>query len=94
MLHCLRCFKHLFYILEAIGRMQSHFKVSLFSQEEDSQTMITKDPELKRRSRNQNHRVIESMGGGWKTHGSRSTNKDKGHRSSHNSKIQKQLRSW
>ncbi|KAK4564748.1 hypothetical protein RGQ29_006712 [Quercus rubra] len=65
-----------------------------FDKEEDSQTMFTKDTELKRRLRNQNQCVIESMGGGWKTHGSRSTNKDKGHRSSHNSKIQKQLRSW
>ena len=93
-LHCLTCFKLLCDVLEAIGRMQSHFKVSLFLQEEDNQTMNSKDIELTKRLKNQNRRVIASMRGGRKSLASRNTYKDKGRRSSHNSKIQKQLSNW
>ena len=92
--HCLRCFKDLCYVLEAVGGIQSHFKVSLFFQEEENQTMISKDAELTKRLKNQNRRVVASMRGGRKSLASRNTYKDKGGKSSNNSKIQKQLSSW
>ncbi|KAK9989113.1 hypothetical protein SO802_029352 [Lithocarpus litseifolius] len=63
-------------------------------EEEDNETMISKDAELTKRLRNQNRRVIASVRGGRKNLASRNTYKDKGGRSSHNSKIQKQLSSW
>lgn len=56
--------------------------------------MISKDAELTKRLRNQKRRVIASVRGGRKNLASRNTYKDKGGRSSHNSKIQKQLSSW
>jgi RIO kinase 2 len=62
--------------------------------EEDNQTMNSKDIELTKRLKNQNRRVIASMRGGRKSLASRNTYKDKGRRSSHNSKIQKQLSDW
>jgi hypothetical protein len=92
--HCQRCFKDLCYVLEAVGGIQSHFKASLFFQEEENQTMISKDAELTKRLKNQNRRVVASMRGGRKSLASRNTYKDKGGKSSNNSKIQKQLSSW
>ncbi|GMY05068.1 serine/threonine-protein kinase rio2 [Fagus crenata] len=62
--------------------------------EEDNQTMNSKDTELTKRLKNQNRRVIASMRGGRKSLASRNTYKDKGRRSSQNSKIQKQLSDW
>uniref|UniRef100_A0A2N9ILJ9 Serine/threonine-protein kinase RIO2 n=1 Tax=Fagus sylvatica TaxID=28930 RepID=A0A2N9ILJ9_FAGSY len=63
-------------------------------EEEENQTMISKDAELTKRLKNQNRRVVASMRGGRKSLASRNTYKDKGGKSSNNSKIQKQLSSW
>jgi RIO kinase 2 len=89
MLHCLRCFLHHFYVLEGKA-----LKVSLFVQEEDNQTMNDDDAELMKRLRKQNRRVIASVRGGRKAVASRNSYKDKGGKSSHNSKMQKQLSGW
>jgi len=89
MLHCLRCFLHHFYVLEGKA-----LKVSLFVQEEDNQTMNDDDAELMKRLRKQNRRAIASVRGGRKTVASRNSYKDKGGKSSHNSKMQKQLSGW
>ncbi|KAE8022763.1 hypothetical protein FH972_008538 [Carpinus fangiana] len=63
-------------------------------EEEDNQTMDNNDPELTKRLRKQNRRVIASVRGGRKTVASRNSYKDKGGKSSHNSKMQKQLSGW
>ncbi|KAF3951657.1 hypothetical protein CMV_022716, partial [Castanea mollissima] len=47
-------------------------------EEEDNETMISKDAELTKRLRNQNRRVIASVRGGRKNLASRNTYKDKG----------------
>lgn len=75
-------------------RRQSLEKVSLFVQEEDNQTMNDNDAELMKRLRKQNRRVIASVRGGRKTAASRNSYKDKGGKSSHSSKMQKQLSGW
>ncbi|GER38658.1 serine/threonine-protein kinase rio2 [Striga asiatica] len=52
------------------------------------------DPELDKRLSKQRQRAIQAARGRRKVITSRNTYKDKGGRSSHNSKIQKQLSSW
>lgn len=49
------------------------------------------DPELVKRLNKQRRRAIQAAHGGRRNFTSRNTYKDKGGRSSHNSKIQKQL---
>ncbi|GER34203.1 serine/threonine-protein kinase rio2 [Striga asiatica] len=60
--------------------------------EEDSEE--DDDPELEKRLTKQRQRAIQAARGRRKIITSRNTYKDKGGRSSHNSKIQKQLSSW
>ncbi|XP_011073929.1 serine/threonine-protein kinase rio2-like [Sesamum indicum] len=60
--------------------------------EEDEQT--DDDPELVKRLSKQRQRAIQAARGRRKVITSRNAYKDKGGRSSHNSKIQKQLSSW
>nr|GLL47855.1 serine/threonine-protein kinase rio2 [Ipomoea trifida] len=52
------------------------------------------DPELVKRLNKQRRRAIQAAHGGRRNLTSRNTYKDKGGRSSHNSKIQKQLSNW
>lgn len=52
------------------------------------------DPELEKRLSKQRQRAIQAARGRRKGITSRNSYKDKGGRSSHNSKIQKQLGSW
>ena len=52
------------------------------------------DPELEKRLTKQRQRAIQAAGGRRKGITSRNSYKDKGGKSSHNSKIQKQLGSW
>lgn len=52
------------------------------------------DPELVKRLNKQRRRAIQAAHGGRRNFTSRNTYKDKGGRSSHNSKIQKQLSNW
>ncbi|KAI4352696.1 hypothetical protein L6164_006920 [Bauhinia variegata] len=62
--------------------------------EENNQNMIENDAELQKRLNKQRRRAISAARRGQKTLASRNSYKDKGGRSSHNSKIQKQLSSW
>ncbi|XP_019175391.1 PREDICTED: serine/threonine-protein kinase rio2 [Ipomoea nil] len=52
------------------------------------------DPELVKRLNKQRRRAVKAAHGGRRNLTSRNTYKDKGGRSSHNSKIQKQLSNW
>ena len=51
------------------------------------------NPELVERLAKQRKRAIQAARAGRKSHGSRNAYKDKGGKSSHNSKIQKQMSS-
>ncbi|XP_027118090.1 serine/threonine-protein kinase rio2-like [Coffea arabica] len=62
--------------------------------EEDRQTEHENEPELTKRLNKQRRRAIQAVQGGRKNFTSRNSYKDKGGRSSHNSKIQKQLGNW
>ncbi|KAK3035384.1 hypothetical protein RJ639_032912 [Escallonia herrerae] len=63
-------------------------------QEEDREIEHQDDPELMKRLTKQRKHAIRAARGGHKICASRNTYKDKGGRSSQNSKIQKQLSSW
>lgn len=52
------------------------------------------DAELTKRIEKQRKRAVVAARGGRKSLSSRNSYKDKGGKSSHNSKIQKQLNSW
>lgn len=56
--------------------------------------VVEEDAELMKRLNKQRRRAIAAAHAGRKTNSSRNSYKDKGGRSSHNSKIQKQLSSW
>ncbi|KAK6130580.1 hypothetical protein DH2020_035672 [Rehmannia glutinosa] len=62
--------------------------------EEDEQIGHDDDPELMKRLSKQRQRAIQAARGRRKIITSRNTYKDKGGKSSHNSKIQKQLSTW
>ncbi|KAI4346490.1 hypothetical protein L6164_007381 [Bauhinia variegata] len=62
--------------------------------EEHNQNMMENDAELQKRLNKQRRRAISAARRGQKTLASRNSYKDKGGRSSHNSKVQKQLSSW
>ncbi|XP_075474366.1 serine/threonine-protein kinase rio2 isoform X1 [Primulina tabacum] len=61
---------------------------------EEEEENDSKNPELIKRLNKQRKHAIQSARGRRKVISSRNTYKDKGGRSSHNSKIQKQLSSW
>ncbi|CAK9180133.1 unnamed protein product [Ilex paraguariensis] len=63
-------------------------------QEEDREEEREDDSELTKHLARQRRRAIQAANGARKISMSRNTYKDKGGRSSHNSKIQKQLSSW
>ncbi|XP_050238939.1 serine/threonine-protein kinase rio2 [Mercurialis annua] len=62
--------------------------------EEDNETVNEDDPELIKRLNKQRRRAVAAARGGRKSVTSRNSYKDKGGRSSHNSKIQKQMSNW
>ncbi|EEF29046.1 serine/threonine-protein kinase rio2 [Ricinus communis] len=62
--------------------------------EEDGETVDENDPELMKSLNKQRRRAIAAARGGRRNLASRNSYKDKGGRSSHNSKIQKQLSGW
>lgn len=62
--------------------------------EEGGQSEHENEPELTKRLNKQRRRAIQAVQGGRKIFRSRNSYKDKGGRSSHNSKIQKQLGNW
>lgn len=65
------------------------------SQEEESRTLDTgDDAELVKRLNKQRRRAIASARGGRRSLASRNSYKDKGGKSSHNSKLKKQLSNW
>ncbi|KAK3030895.1 hypothetical protein RJ639_037245 [Escallonia herrerae] len=79
----------------AISRHSSGADVQVVSdQEEDREIEHQDDPELMKRLTKQRKHAIRAARGGHKICASRNTYKDKGGRSSQNSKIQKQLSSW
>ncbi|XP_037495325.1 serine/threonine-protein kinase rio2 isoform X2 [Jatropha curcas] len=63
-------------------------------EEEDNQTVDTYDAELSKRLNKQRRRAIAVARRGQKSLASRNSYKDKGGKSSHNSKLQKQLSNW
>lgn len=63
-------------------------------EEEEEQIGHDDDPELIKRLSKQRQRAIQAARGRRKVITSRNSYKDKGGKSSHNSKIQKQLNSW
>ncbi|KAB1218198.1 Serine/threonine-protein kinase rio2 [Morella rubra] len=79
-----------------VGQSQTSGPETQYESEEgeDNQIVNSNDAELTKRLRKQNQRAIASVRGGRKTLASRNTYKDKGGRSSHNSKMQKQLSGW
>ncbi|KAK2635931.1 hypothetical protein Ddye_030723 [Dipteronia dyeriana] len=62
--------------------------------EEENQPVNENDAELMKRIEKQRRRAIAAARGGRKSLGTRNSYKDKGGKSSHNSKIQKQLSNW
>lgn len=63
-------------------------------EEEDNDTLNEHDAELTKRIEKQRRRAVAAARGGRKSLSSRNSYKDKGGKSSHNSKIQKQLSNW
>ncbi|KAJ0035939.1 hypothetical protein Pint_26486 [Pistacia integerrima] len=63
-------------------------------EEEDNDTLNEHDAELTKRIEKQRRRAVAAARGGRKSFSSRNSYKDKGGKSSHNSKIQKQLSNW
>ncbi|XP_052200255.1 serine/threonine-protein kinase rio2 [Diospyros lotus] len=63
-------------------------------EEEDEETKHRDEPELAKRLNRQRRRAIAAAHGGGKRFSARNSYKDKGGRSSHSSKIQKQLSIW
>lgn len=63
-------------------------------EEEDEEIEQEDNPELTKQLNKQRRRAIAAAHGGRKTFASRNSYKDKGGRSAHNSKIQKQLSNW
>ncbi|KAL3507006.1 hypothetical protein ACH5RR_032388 [Cinchona calisaya] len=61
---------------------------------EDRQVDREDDPELTKRLNRQRRQAVQAVHGGRKFFASRNSYKDKGGRSSHNSKIQKQFGNW
>lgn len=66
----------------------------LFFQEEDNQNADENDAELMKSLAKQRRRAMAAARRGRKSVASRNSYKDKGGKSSNNSKIQKQLSSW
>lgn len=64
------------------------------SEKEEEESEDEDDPELEKRLTKQRQRAIQAARGRRKAITSRNSYKDKGGRSSHNSKIQTQLSSW
>lgn len=63
-------------------------------QEDDNETVNENDAELMKRIEKQRRRAVSAVRGGRKSLASRNSYKDKGGKSSNNSKIQKQLNNW
>ncbi|KAJ4724755.1 Serine/threonine-protein kinase [Melia azedarach] len=66
----------------------------LSDKEDDNETANENDAELMKRIGKQRRRAVAAARGGRKSLASRNSYKDKGGKSSHNSKIQKHLSSW
>lgn len=73
---------------------QNHHGSDFGLQEENDQIAMENEAELMKSLNKQRQRAIAAARRGRKTLASRNSYKDKGGRSSHNSKIQKQLSSW
>nr|XP_043610168.1 serine/threonine-protein kinase rio2 [Erigeron canadensis] len=69
-------------------------QVDTNDQAEDDESEEDENPELLDRLARQRKRAIQAARAGRKTNSSRNAYKDKGGKSSHNSKIQKQMSSW
>jgi hypothetical protein len=67
---------------------------SFIFQEEDNQSAIENDAELNKSLNKQRKRAVAAARGGRRSFASRNSYKDKGGKSSQNSRIQKQLCSW
>ncbi|KAJ7961846.1 Serine/threonine protein kinase [Quillaja saponaria] len=78
---------------EACGSCESETQNEI-DKEEDSHNGIENDELSKRLYKQRRRAVAAANGGRKKTHASRNSYKDKGGRSSHSSKIQKQLSIW
>lgn len=74
--------------------LNSVMRQFLFRPVQDESEENENDGELVKRLNKQRRRAIAAVHRGGKTIASRNSYKDKGGRSSHNSKIQKQLSSW
>lgn len=61
---------------------------------EDNENEEDDNPELEERLARQRKRAIQAARAGRKTNSSRNAYKDKGGKSSNNSKIQKQMSGW
>lgn len=68
--------------------------VNFDSQEENNEEALQSEAELVKNLSKQRRHAIAKAHKGRKTVAARNSYKDKGGRSSHNSKIQKQLSSW
>ena len=63
-------------------------------QEDDDESVNENDAELVKQIEKQRRRAVAAVCGGRKSLASRNSYKDKGGKSSNNSKIQKQLNNW
>lgn len=85
-------FVHIVFVIW--GLHQNHNGSDSYLQEEHDQNEIENDAELNKSLNKQRRHAIASARRGRKTIASRNSYKDKGGRSSHSSKVQKQLSSW
>uniref|UniRef100_A0A5B6YSJ7 Serine/threonine-protein kinase RIO2 n=1 Tax=Davidia involucrata TaxID=16924 RepID=A0A5B6YSJ7_DAVIN len=76
------------------GQSDGPETLDVSDKEEDEQIEHKDNPELTKRLYKQRQRAIAAAHGGRKTFASRNSYKDKGGKSSQNSKIQKQLSGW
>lgn len=92
--HLNECYISLYIVLVIWPLHQNHNGDNLDLQEENNQNAMENEAELVKSLSKQRQRAIQAAHRGRKTLASRNSYKDKGGRSSHNSKIQKQLSNW
>ncbi|GAY59322.1 hypothetical protein CUMW_193670 [Citrus unshiu] len=76
------------------GQGSEHDRHNASDKEDDNETVNENDAELMKRIEKQRRRAVSAVRGGRKSLASRNSYKDKGGKSSNNSKIQKQLNNW